>query len=93
MPTRILVLLSLVAASLIAVDAARAAEGDPVAEVTFARDVAPIFQRSCQRCHRPGTAAPMSLLTWEQSRPWARAIKKRVASRQMPPWQHRPLDR
>ena len=54
--------------------------------VTFATDVAPIFQRSCQSCHRPGTVAPMSLLTYEDARPWAAAIKAKVASRQMPPW-------
>lgn len=53
---------------------------------TFSKDVAPVFQRSCQRCHRPDTAAPMSLLTYESARPWARSIKRRVASREMPPW-------
>ena len=53
---------------------------------TFARDVLPILQRSCQRCHRPGTGAPMSLLTYQETRPWARAIKDRVVTRQMPPW-------
>ncbi len=53
---------------------------------TFTRDVLPVLQRSCQQCHRPGTAAPMSLLTYEQARPWARAIKDRVVARQMPPW-------
>ncbi len=53
---------------------------------TFSRDIAPIFQRSCQRCHRPETAAPMSLITYEQIRPWARSIQRRVESRQMPPW-------
>ena len=55
-------------------------------EVTFAKDVAPILQRSCQECHRPGSIAPMSLLTWEAVRPWARAIKQRVVLREMPPW-------
>jgi len=54
--------------------------------VTFSRDIAPILQTKCQECHRPGTVAPMSLLTYEQTRPWARAIKARVLSRQMPPW-------
>ena len=62
------------------------AAGQTAAEATFARDVLPILQRSCQRCHRPGTAAPMSLLTYEDTRPWARAIKDRVIQRQMPPW-------
>ncbi len=44
------------------------------------------MQRSCQTCHRPGTNAPMSLLTYEDVRPWARAIKNKVTSRLMPPW-------
>ncbi len=55
-------------------------------EVTFTRDIAPILQRSCQVCHRPGQMAPMSLLTYEETRPWARAIRERVARREMPPW-------
>ncbi len=59
---------------------------DSAAELTYAKDIAPIFQRSCERCHRPGTAAPMSLLTFEQLRPWVRSIQRRVASREMPPW-------
>jgi hypothetical protein len=53
---------------------------------TFAKDVAPILQRSCQQCHRPGSIAPMSLLTYEDVRPWARSIKARVGAREMPPW-------
>jgi hypothetical protein len=56
------------------------------AQVTFTKDVAPIFQKSCQNCHRPGSIAPMSLLTYEDARPWARSIKQRVEARQMPPW-------
>ena len=59
-------------------------------EVTFARDIAPILQRSCQECHRPASVAPMSLLTYEEVRPWARSIKARTALRNqrgaMPPW-------
>ena len=53
---------------------------------TFTKDVAPILQRSCQACHRPGMMAPMSLLTYQDARPWARSIKNKVASREMPPW-------
>ena len=53
---------------------------------TFTRDILPIFQKSCQECHRPGTMAPMSLLTYEEARPWARSIKEKVVSRYMPPW-------
>ncbi|HJZ72843.1 MAG TPA: hypothetical protein VKE51_13955 [Vicinamibacterales bacterium] len=53
---------------------------------TFAKDVAPIFQKSCQTCHHPGTSAPMSLVTYEEVRPWAKSIRQRVANREMPPW-------
>jgi len=56
------------------------------AQVTFARDIAPIFQAKCQTCHHQGTSAPMSLMTYEEVRPWARAIQLRVGSREMPPW-------
>ena len=55
-------------------------------QVTFAKDVAPIFQEHCQVCHRPGSVAPMSLLRYEDARPWARSIKQQVVVRQMPPW-------
>jgi len=54
--------------------------------VTFSKDVAPILQKSCQNCHRPGAIAPMSLVTYQDARPWARSIKQKVASREMPPW-------
>ena len=53
---------------------------------TFAKHVAPIFQEKCEACHRPDSIAPMSLRTFQESRPWARAIKARVEARQMPPW-------
>jgi hypothetical protein len=53
---------------------------------TFSRDVAPILYRSCVECHRPTAMAPMSLLSYDEARPWARAIKQKVAARQMPPW-------
>ena len=57
-------------------------------EVTFTKDVAPILQRSCQSCHRPGPGggAPMALLSYSDVRPWARAIKARTEARTMPPW-------
>jgi len=54
--------------------------------VTFSKDIAPIFQAKCEECHRKGTAAPMSLVTYEEVRPWAKAIRERVIRRQMPPW-------
>src|ERR1700712_4263623 len=56
------------------------------AQMTFTRDVAPILQLRCQTCHRPGEAAPFSLLTYEQARPWAKAIKYAVLEKKMPPW-------
>lgn len=56
------------------------------AQITFTKDVAPILQNNCQVCHRPGSIAPMSLLTYEDARPWARSIKQKVAVREMPPW-------
>jgi hypothetical protein len=54
--------------------------------VTFSRDVLLLLQRSCQGCHRPGEAAPFSLLTYEESRPWAKAMKEAVLLHKMPPW-------
>jgi hypothetical protein len=63
-----------------------AATAPPDQLVTFAKDVAPIFQEKCESCHRPGQGAPMSLQTYEEARPWARSIKQRVATRVMPPW-------
>ena len=56
------------------------------AAVTFHKDVEPILQKSCQECHRPGEIAPMSLLTYEQVRPYAKAIKADVLLQKMPPW-------
>src|SRR5579864_6802582 len=53
----------------------------PPGKTTFYRDVLPILQNNCQSCHRPGEVAPMSLLTYEQSRPWAKAIKEKVLAR------------
>ena len=62
------------------------AVGAEPGDVTFSRDVAPILQRSCENCHRAGGAAPMSLITYQDVRPWARSIKNRTSSREMPPW-------
>ncbi|MBZ5601173.1 MAG: heme-binding domain-containing protein [Acidobacteriia bacterium] len=59
-------------------------------DVTFSKDIAPILQRSCQNCHQPNSVAPMSLISYKEVRPWARAIKERTALRDrrgaMPPW-------
>ncbi len=67
-----------------------AVEAAPGPEVTFTRDVAPILYAKCVTCHRAGEVAPMPLLTFEEARPWARAIKLKVESRQMPPWYANP---
>src|SRR5262245_51322873 len=64
---------------------AGAAQGTASAP-TFTKDVAPIMFAKCAMCHRPGEVAPMSLLTYEQVRPWVRAIRAKVISREMPPW-------
>src|SRR6267142_1412362 len=53
---------------------------------TFTKDVAPILQKHCQTCHRPGEAAPFSMLTYEDTLPWARMIKMVVTKKIMPPW-------
>ncbi len=53
---------------------------------TFTKDIAAVFQEKCQNCHRSGAMAPMSLVTYEEVRPWAKAIKQRVVTRTMPPW-------
>ncbi len=77
-------------AGVVAPLAVKAEQAAPAPEVTFTRDIAPILQRSCQNCHRPGQVAPMSLLTYEDARPWARAMKQRTGLRDkagvMPPW-------
>jgi hypothetical protein len=56
------------------------------ATVTFSKDIAPIFQAKCQSCHEPDSIAPMSLITYQETRPWVRSIRERVSRRQMPPW-------
>ena len=70
------------AAETAAAETAVADRGEP----TFHRDVVPILQRSCQNCHRAGAGAPMSLVTYADTRPWARSIARRVVNREMPPW-------
>lgn len=62
------------------------AQTAPANAPTFSKDIAPILQAKCQACHQPNSIAPMSLITFAESRPWARSIKQRVSTRQMPPW-------
>ena len=55
-------------------------------QLTFTKDISPIFQEKCEGCHRPDSMAPMPLITFEDARPWAKSIKTRVSAREMPPW-------
>jgi len=89
--TKLLLVRAAVCATAVSVTLSAAATAQTPAKtaaapVTFTRDIAPILQRSCQSCHRPGQMAPMSLLTYQDVRPWVRSIKQRVVSREMPPW-------
>ncbi|MFY9610290.1 MAG: thiol-disulfide isomerase [Blastocatellia bacterium] len=77
-------LLAAILCSVLAAGVAASGPGD--GKVTFTKDIAPIFYNRCAECHRPGEIAPMSLLTYGESRPWARAIKQKVVDRSMPPW-------
>jgi hypothetical protein len=66
--------------------AVASASGPPKTTLTFTRDVAPILYKRCVECHRAGEIAPMSLITYQEVRPWAKSIRQRVAERSMPPW-------
>jgi hypothetical protein len=78
--------LGIAAAGALLVLPVAALAADQPKTVTFSKDVAPILQAKCQSCHEPGSIAPMSLISYQEARPWARAIKERVSTRQMPPW-------
>ena len=64
--------------------------GNAAGPVTYTKDIAPILQRSCENCHRPAGGGPMPLTSYEEVRPWARAIKQRTGlgphAGVMPPW-------
>ena len=85
-------IVSVVAALGVLIGAAAPASAGGEADVTYYRDVLPIVQENCQTCHRPsghnisGLVAPMSFTSYEETRPWARAIARKVESREMPPW-------
>ena len=70
-------------AAFVALPALATAQTRPV---TFHEDVVPVLQKNCQSCHRPGEAAPFSMLTFKDARPWAASMKRAVVSRKMPPW-------
>jgi hypothetical protein len=80
------ILLVLIVVGVLIATGTTKAQDAAAAPVTFTKDVLPILQKNCQSCHRPGQIAPMSLLTYEEARPWARAMKLRVLAREMPPW-------
>src|SRR4030095_6770829 len=80
----ILIAATLALAFFLALRFSRGAEN--MAGVTFAKDVAPIIQKNCAVCHRPGEVAPMSFMNYKEVRPWAKAIREKVVTRAMPPW-------
>jgi hypothetical protein len=76
----------MVLGAILALAAPTAWADTPTRPPTFSKDVAPILQAKCQECHQPNSIAPMSLITFQDARPWARSIRERVMARQMPPW-------
>src|SRR5262245_38671717 len=83
-----LVAISLAPVGLFSLPATNADSGNKPAprNVTFTKDVAPIFFKSCAECHRAGEIAPFSVMSYKDARPWAKSIREKVASREMPPW-------
>jgi hypothetical protein len=81
-----LMLLALVAAVGTQVSSPSRILGETNGHVTFNKDVLPVLEKNCQTCHRPGEIGPMSFLSYESTRPWAKAMKAAVLSKQMPPW-------
>jgi len=77
---------SLVALTAVLATSAPAVAAESNAAPTFSKDVSRILQQKCQQCHQPNSIAPMSLITFQETRPWARSIRQRVITRQMPPW-------
>jgi mono/diheme cytochrome c family protein len=83
----LIALVGIGAAVSLALPASQAIETKSAAPgVTFTKDVAPIFFKSCAECHRPGEAAPFSVLSYKDVRPWAKSIREKVVNREMPPW-------
>src|SRR5205085_2873075 len=66
------------------------ANGRTQSAPTFSKEVSRIFQKNCQTCHHPGDIAPFSMMTYQETRPWAKAIREQVLTRQMPPWKPAP---
>lgn len=72
--------------TVLAIPLAAIAAGASRKPISFYKDVLPILQKNCQECHRAGEAVPMSLTSYRESRPWAKAIKQAALSKKMPPW-------
>jgi hypothetical protein len=83
---KLFLVLFLVAAALGAGTMSISANSKAKKAVTFNKDVAPIFFKNCAECHRPNDIAPMSLMNYKESRPWAKSIKEKVVNQEMPPW-------
>ena len=83
---RALTLMAIVAGTSLAAAAQQAPARSTASAPSYNRDVAPILFKACVECHRPNQIAPMSLLSYNEARPWARAIKAKVQAREMPPW-------
>ena len=82
--TSLLIVALFVAAFLFTLPASQA--NSPAKQVTFTKDVAPILFKNCAQCHRPDDIAPFSVLSYKDVRPWAKSIKEKVVTREMPPW-------
>src|SRR5436190_8949119 len=81
-----LILLAFSSCFAVALVGSNTVSGANKATSTFSKDIAPIFFKNCVQCHRPGEIAPMSLITYKEVRPWAKAIREKIATREMPPW-------
>ena len=79
-------LVAFLALGFVSVAGSRAGAGPAAAAPTFTKDIAPILYNSCVSCHRAGEVAPMSLMSYEEVRPWAKSVRLKVANREMPPW-------
>jgi hypothetical protein len=86
MKRALLVLVGTLGFGLVASGVASAQSAAPASAPTYTKDVAPILFKHCASCHRPGEIGPMSLLSYESTRPWARSIQQKIVSREMPPW-------
>ena len=84
--TRFLVFVLLTAMTALGTEITTPSASSNQTPATFNKNVLPVLQKNCQVCHRPGGVAPMSFMTYESTRPWAKAIREAVVSKQMPPW-------